>query len=199
MAGSDEHRLKGRTLGARIAEARTRAGIVNREEFKRRLQAAEPWLSRLAYTSVSDWEKDRNKPRMETLAVIARLTGYTMNELADDPEAVEDPNAVLGENAVAALLGKLGASESLSAAVIAELTAYPPRGGVTREEVVRIHRLLKAGAFKTAEPPENAELDEQLEREGGRKLVDRDLRRSVAKEVSVPAPPSTTKKRSRPG
>jgi transcriptional regulator with XRE-family HTH domain len=130
------------TLGARIVEARESRGW-NRETFRKRLQAHSPELAETGYSTVFNWEADKKIPKMPALMAIAQLTGYSVEELAEGPkDAADEFGGSLTPSQVERLLGTMGASPRVAKEVMAELAAYPPKGGISRDEVVKIHRLL---------------------------------------------------------
>jgi transcriptional regulator with XRE-family HTH domain len=197
MGDAQKAPLRGRTLGARIREAYEARGW-SRADFQRRLQSADESLEKLNYTTIIAWENDRKIPKMKTVGILGRVLGYTMDELSTDPkDESEVPAGTLSDQQVTSLLEKLGGSSELKAAVIADLTAYPPKGGVTRDEVVRVHRLLsRAYAIpSTPEPDENAELDAELDKMGVARGEPEDLRRGYAETMKrPPAAPRKTRR-----
>lgn len=185
--------LRGKTLGARITESYKNLGM-SRAEFHRALQAADPSLRDLAYPTIMTWERTKKPkvPQMRTVATIARVTGYTIDELSRDPVPSDDgdTSGPMTPEQASDLLSKLGAPERLQAAVMGDLTAYPPRGGLTRDEVVRVHRLLQKAVAINPEPPEHAELDEQLKRAGVRPTTAEQLKDHVDEEHQKQRPPT---------
>lgn len=67
-------------LGARIRQARLRAGLTQAE------------LARATKTSernIVRWETSANAPRMESVAAIARATGHTLDDFLGDEDDEE--------------------------------------------------------------------------------------------------------------
>jgi len=198
----DTHRpLRGRTLGARIKEAYEGAGL-SRAAFQRKLQAHDPALGTLNYKTIVDWEQG-STPRLKVLRAIASVLGYNLEDLSSDPESAEEAEVgVLDETQIAELIDKLGGSEKVKSEVAYELTAYPPRGGITREEVVRVHRLVsRAYALPIApEPPENAKIDAEIKGLGYKNVEPNGLRRNYAEKLaSPPETPAKTRRRRNDG
>jgi hypothetical protein len=164
--------LTGNTLGARITEARSNRGW-GREDFRERLRHHSEALNRLGYSTVFNWEVDKKIPKMPALIAIAQLTGYSVEEIAEGTKVADEFAGTLSAERIDQLLAALGASEATMVEVHAELAAYPRKGGVTREDIVMIHRLLTA---RRAEA--NGSAAAKLDALGGRRAASKDRPRA---------------------
>ncbi len=105
--------LTGATTGARIVEAREAAGF-NRAKFAARLGAG--------YQTVYDWERDKYRPRADSLQAIAEATGYSVTEILGGPG---QPHPALED------FLETPFADGLTEAELAQLRAYPWTGEPT--------------------------------------------------------------------
>lgn len=139
--------LTGATTGARILEARKAAGFKSRTKFAARLGAG--------YQTVYDWERDKYRPRADSLQAIAEATGYSVTEILGGNGPVHPALEDFLETPFA---------DDLTEAELAQLRAYPWTG----EPTIQTYHFMLLALRAQLEPDEAARAAKTTEAALGR-------------------------------